>query len=179
MRNNYFIPMSSPYKRKGEFDFEQLSKKIIVPNVYNKTPPKPSAQSRIQTDDDDFFDMAELPSDTLAAIQSMRSQYENTNEKLVLPNVVLKTQLYTIVHNRTEIDKELENLKRSNKIRIFKLLSGNEDYAILITSDYIKLIRYFRDVVVQQQTKDDKENAINRSSDDFSIFGVLSHTNQN
>jgi hypothetical protein len=160
--------MASPYKRKSELEFEQLSKRINIPNVY-KTPPKPSAQSRIETDHDDLGSIEDFPSDTLAAIQSMRSQYENSNEKLVLPNIVLKTQLYTIVHSRTEIDRELEILKRSNKIRIFKLLSGNEDYAILLTSDYITLIRYFQNIV-SKKSKEDKENIINKA-EDFSVFG--------
>jgi len=57
------------------------------------------------------------------------------------PPIVLVSQLYSSVTNRTDVDRELDTLKREGVIHIFKLLSGNNDYAAISREDYIKNIR--------------------------------------
>ncbi|XLR04201.1 hypothetical protein S83_070399, partial [Arachis hypogaea] len=51
---------------------------------------------------------------------------------------ILKSQLYSSVKDRTQVDRELESLRRDKVLRIFKLNTGQDDYAIMFLDDYIK-----------------------------------------
>ncbi|CAI0434466.1 unnamed protein product [Linum tenue] len=50
---------------------------------------------------------------------------------------VLRSQLYSSVKDRTQVDRELETLKRENMLRIFKLNTGQDDHAIMFLEDYL------------------------------------------
>jgi serine/threonine-protein kinase 19 len=108
-----------------------------------------------------------VPSDTKAALQVLHKEnyifdvYITT--KHVLPPIILKTQLYSMVKNRTITDKELDDLKRSNEIKVLKILTGNEDYICVFTTDYISHLRS----VTQQHMNRNKEN--NPGDKDFKI----------
>lgn len=41
-----------------------------------------------------------------------------------LPPIVLKSQLYTVLADRTAVDRDVEDLRRQGKLRIFKLAIG-------------------------------------------------------
>lgn len=43
--------------------------------------------------------------------------------------------------DRTAVDRDLEQLRRSHKVRLFKLPTGADDYGIMTTEDYVALIR--------------------------------------
>ncbi|XLT02447.1 hypothetical protein HN51_051798 [Arachis hypogaea] len=45
-----------------------------------------------------------------------------------------------IVKDRTQVDRELGSLRRDKVLRIFKLNTGQDDYAIMFLDDYIKQI---------------------------------------
>lgn len=65
---------------------------------------------------------------------------------------VLQSHLYTLMKDRTSIDKELNVLRQSNQVRFFKLpcqLQGFNDYAVMLTKDYCQLIETFKDRVNQ------------------------------
>jgi len=51
-----------------------------------------------------------IPCDTLAATLLLRSQFPNTTNKDALP-FALRSQLYTIVNDRTIVDRELDMLR--------------------------------------------------------------------
>lgn len=53
-----------------------------------------------------------------------------------VPPFALKPQLYTLVKDRTTADRELDELRRTNQVRIIKLPVSPEDYAIVLTADY-------------------------------------------
>jgi serine/threonine-protein kinase 19 len=56
---------------------------------------------------------------------------------------VLQSHLYTVIKDKTSIDKDLNVLRQSNQVRFFKLpyqLQGFNDYAIMLTRDYCQLI---------------------------------------
>lgn len=53
-----------------------------------------------------------------------------------LPPIIMKHQIYTLMRNRTEVDKELDNLQSQNEIRIFKLGRSDEEFAIIFMKDY-------------------------------------------
>ncbi|KAL1367590.1 uncharacterized protein LOC107473711 isoform X2 [Arachis duranensis] len=76
-------------------------------------------------------------SDTLVALQIMRAQFPDIDKVSVQP-FILKSQLYSSVKDRTQVDRELESLRRDKVLRIFKLNTGQDDHAIMFLDDYIK-----------------------------------------
>ncbi|KAL1367589.1 hypothetical protein AAHE18_02G062400 [Arachis hypogaea] len=74
-------------------------------------------------------------SDTLVALQIMRAQFPDIDKPFIL-----KSQLYSSVKDRTQVDRELESLRRDKVLRIFKLNTGQDDHAIMFLDDYIKQI---------------------------------------
>jgi len=76
--------------------------------------------------------------------------------------------LYSILKDRTVVDKELEELRRTNFIRICKLLTGCEDFAIVLTSDYVTLIQYTKEHFKSKN----KENTSNMSTE-YKIFDLF------
>lgn len=47
-----------------------------------------------------------------------------------------KAQLYTVLTDRTAVDRQLDELRRSNAVRLLQLPTGRDEYAIMLTSDY-------------------------------------------
>ena len=81
--------------------------------------------------EDDFCGI--IPSDTEAALQYIESLYppvEELGSSNSLPHIVLRHQVYAVVHDKTTVDRELERLQEENKVRLFKLSTGADDYAI-------------------------------------------------
>jgi len=80
-----------------------------------------------------------MPSDTKIALELMRAQFPKI-EKVTVRPFVLRSQLYSSVNDRTLVDRELERLKLERVIRIFKLNTGQDDYAIMFMADYLAQI---------------------------------------
>ncbi|KAK9137882.1 hypothetical protein Sjap_008476 [Stephania japonica] len=78
-------------------------------------------------------------SDTLIALQMMRAQFPKI-DKVSLQPFILRSQLYSSVKDRTQVDRDLESLKKENILRIFKLNTGQDDHAILFMEDYLNQI---------------------------------------
>ncbi|KAK2989475.1 hypothetical protein RJ640_019574, partial [Escallonia rubra] len=72
----------------------------------------------------------ETPPDTDATGHSL---------SLVQP-FILQSQLYSSVDDRTQVDRELESLRREKVLRIFKLNTGQDDHAIMFVDDYLNQI---------------------------------------
>ncbi|XP_048137515.1 serine/threonine-protein kinase 19 homolog isoform X2 [Rhodamnia argentea] len=67
-------------------------------------------------------------SDTLVALRMMRAQFPHIDK------------LYSSVVDRTQVDRELESLRRTKVLRIFKLNTGQDDHAIMFLDDYLNQI---------------------------------------
>ncbi|CAL5206870.1 unnamed protein product [Lathyrus oleraceus] len=78
-------------------------------------------------------------SDTLIALRIMRAQFPQILNVSVEP-FILKSQLYSSVKNRTQVDRELESLRRDKVLRLFKLNTGQDDHAVMFLDDYLKQI---------------------------------------
>ncbi|OAY67416.1 Serine/threonine-protein kinase 19 [Ananas comosus] len=76
-------------------------------------------------------------SDTLVALQMMRSQFPSV-EKVTIQPFILQSQLYSSVKDRTQVDRDLESLKKEKVLRVFKLSTGQDDHAIMFMEDYLK-----------------------------------------
>ncbi|CAO2826603.1 unnamed protein product [Amaranthus hypochondriacus] len=112
------------------------------------------------SDDDELLSLEKSLtfSDTLVALQMMRAQFPKL-EKVYVKPFVLRSQLYSSIKDRTQVDRELELLKRDNVLRVFKLNTGQDDHAVMFLEDYIHQI----DIVSKKiATKNDG---------DFAVFG--------
>ncbi|KAG8080675.1 hypothetical protein GUJ93_ZPchr0007g5364 [Zizania palustris] len=80
-------------------------------------------------------------SDTLIALQLMRTQFPKI-EKVVTQPFILQSQLYSSVKDRTQVDRDLESLKKDKVLRVFKLNTGQDDHAIMFMEDYLKQMMF-------------------------------------
>ncbi|KAL2323423.1 hypothetical protein Fmac_027802 [Flemingia macrophylla] len=78
-------------------------------------------------------------SDTLVALRIMRAQFPHIHKGSVEP-FILKSQLYSSVKDRTQVDRELESLRRDKVLRLFKLNTGQDDHGIMFLDDYLNQI---------------------------------------
>lgn len=76
-------------------------------------------------------------SDTLVALQMMRAQFP---AKVSVQPFVLRSQLYSSIMDRTQVDRDLESLRRDRVLRVFKLNTGQDDHAIMLMDDYVNQI---------------------------------------
>ncbi|CAL5228660.1 g11830 [Coccomyxa viridis] len=90
-----------------------------------------------------------IPCDTLAAILLLKSQFPSLASKNTVP-FALRSQLYTIVNDRTIVDRELDTLRLQNTLRVVKLTSMQDEYAYLLTEDYVALISR---IITEQEEK--------------------------
>ncbi|KAI5073509.1 hypothetical protein GOP47_0011522 [Adiantum capillus-veneris] len=77
-----------------------------------------------------------IPSDTEVALRMMQEQFPKI-DKVSVPPFVLLSQLYSTVKDRTFVDRELEVMKQQRLVRVFKLSTGQDDFAIMFFHDYI------------------------------------------
>ncbi|XP_062148065.1 uncharacterized protein LOC133856999 isoform X2 [Alnus glutinosa] len=80
-------------------------------------------------------------SDTLVALRIMRAQFPRIQKVSIQP-FVLRSQLYSSVEDRTQVDRDLESLRREKIVRIFKLNTGQDDHAIMFLDDYLNQIEH-------------------------------------
>ncbi|KAJ0960661.1 hypothetical protein J5N97_001450 [Dioscorea zingiberensis] len=80
-------------------------------------------------------------SDTLIALRMMRAQFP-TIEKVSMQPFILRSQLYSSVKNRTQVDRDLESLKKDRVLRLFKLNTGQDDHAVMFIDDYLNQMTF-------------------------------------
>ncbi|KAJ4726902.1 serine/threonine-protein kinase 19 [Melia azedarach] len=78
-------------------------------------------------------------SDTLVALRIMRAQFPRIDKVSIQP-FILQSQLYSSVTDRTQVDRDLESLRRERVVRVFKLNTGQDDHAIMFLDDYLNQI---------------------------------------
>ncbi|MEW5312557.1 MAG: hypothetical protein WDW38_004184 [Sanguina aurantia] len=83
----------------------------------------------------------DLPSDLDVAITHLTAGYHAWLPSRLAPPLLLKTHIYSILKDRTQTDRDLETLRRSREILLFKLSTGMDEHAILRTSDYAAILR--------------------------------------
>lgn len=96
--------------------------------------------SHVANGDQSFSLQDELTfSDTSVALRMMRSQFPRIDQASV-PPFILQSQLYSSVNDRTQVDRELELLRRDKIVRVFKLNTGQDDHAIIFLDDYLNQV---------------------------------------
>ncbi|XP_010526498.1 PREDICTED: serine/threonine-protein kinase 19 homolog isoform X2 [Tarenaya hassleriana] len=93
-------------------------------------------------------------SDTSVALRMMRAQFPRMNQASIQP-FILQSQLYSSVNDRTQVDRELESLRREKVVRIFKLNTGQDDHAIMFLDDYLNQVDH-----IVKRMEEKKQNGI-------------------
>ncbi|KAA8550741.1 hypothetical protein F0562_002425 [Nyssa sinensis] len=94
--------------------------------------------------------------DTLVALRIMRAQFPHIDKVSIQP-FILRSQLYSSVKDRTQVDRELESLRRERVLCIFKLNTGQDDHAIMFMDDYLNQIDW---VVKRMEAKNQDDLAV-------------------
>uniref|UniRef100_A0A803LF98 Serine/threonine-protein kinase 19 n=1 Tax=Chenopodium quinoa TaxID=63459 RepID=A0A803LF98_CHEQI len=95
---------------------------------------------------------------SFVALRMMQAQFPKL-EKVTVKPFILHSQLYSSVKDRTQVDQELELLKRDKVLRVFKLNTGQDDHAIMFLEDYI------------QQIDNISKKIGTKKESDFAVFG--------
>jgi len=105
----------------------------------------------VEVENDDA--LLEVPSDVWVCVEILRKEFiqESVTREIRTPRkkrrpllpfpVILKSQLYSVLINLTEVDRTLEKLQQEYKIKMFKILSLKDEYLVMVTEDYINVIR--------------------------------------
>ena len=72
--------------------------------------------------------------DTHGALKLIKSIFPSSSFNLA--PIIHQHQIYSMVENRTRVDREIEDLKNSNLIRLFRCDSMTDDIAICYTDDF-------------------------------------------
>ncbi|GFP82921.1 serine/threonine-protein kinase 19 [Phtheirospermum japonicum] len=89
------------------------------------------------------------------ALRMIHTQFPDIGKVSVQP-FVLRSQLYSSLKDRTQVDRELESLLRDRVLRIFKLNTGQDDHAIMFMENYTNQI----DRVVRRMEENKKDDVI-------------------
>ncbi|KAK6164446.1 hypothetical protein DH2020_001310 [Rehmannia glutinosa] len=122
-----------------------MNKKIAEsePSTSRKRPREKNSELESENDFDDSHSLSLEEnftfSDTLMALRMMHAQFPNIGKVSVQP-FVLRSQLYSSIKDRTQVDRDLESLRRDRVLRIFKLNTGQDDHAIMFMDDYLNQI---------------------------------------
>lgn len=106
--------------------------------------------------DGDADGALEAPSDVEAALLLLKAEVHSSLQQAAqcrthgqqrsqdnldpLPPFLLKGQIYTVLSDRTAVDRELDDLVRRRRTRTFKLATAADEYAVLLMGDYLAVI---------------------------------------
>ena len=74
-------------------------------------------------------------SDVLVAVQLLVRAFPKQTGKAFVP-FALQSQLHALVKDKAAVEGELEQLRLSKQVRVFKLGSGRDDFGVALASDY-------------------------------------------
>ncbi|XP_048758277.1 serine/threonine-protein kinase 19-like [Ostrea edulis] len=126
-----------------------MSKRSMVNDLYKTrkrlcTTPSSSTNETPEFNDGlngTSFIAAEIPSDTKVTLLHLKEVFPLDKFEGRLPVVIVKHQMYSLMTDRTTVDKHLNDLKLANEIKMFKLGAELDDYCIVFTADYRDHVR--------------------------------------
>lgn len=59
---------------------------------------------------------------------------------MVIVTPAARGHSYTILANRTAVDRELTAMRKDNVLRTFRLNTGREDWGVMSTEHYLRLV---------------------------------------
>lgn len=77
----------------------------------------------------------EVPDDAVVALQLLRAQYPKTPAAGAYP-VALLSQIYSLVKDRTAVDRQLDQAMRRDELRLFRMVGHATDGLVMHMDDY-------------------------------------------
>ncbi|XP_067673643.1 inactive serine/threonine-protein kinase 19-like [Haliotis asinina] len=112
-------------------------KRTLLPDIYKHK--KKCVRPAEPEENGDFNDnalMNGLPTDTEASLIYLKNLFPGDKFDDRLPPIIFKHQLYSIVKNRTTVDKHVGDLRSSGEIKVFKLGADANDLCVVFAHDY-------------------------------------------
>ncbi|GCB64295.1 hypothetical protein scyTo_0014750 [Scyliorhinus torazame] len=113
-------------------------KRNLIPDVFRHVKKHKSGLAEgfklVDKTKDDNFDG--VPNDTESALISLASLFPRKLFDDSLPPIVLKHQLYSIVKDKTTVDRQLNELKDRGDVRIFQFGFDMDVFGVVFTEDY-------------------------------------------
>lgn len=97
--------------------------------------------------------------DAMSAIEYIRKLFPKDGLGNRFPPIVFKHQLYALLENRTNVDQQVNALAECGRIKIFHLEHRNEEYMILLTTDFVDYVNRYHKITT---TKDNSEQKTDR-----------------
>lgn len=80
----------------------------------------------------------DLLCDTMVALQLLQRQFPHSDKYRGTP-LMLRSQVYCLIKDRTAADRQLDGLRQRNVLRVFRVNCGPGDAALMPTADYVAL----------------------------------------
>ncbi|CAD5122606.1 DgyrCDS11018 [Dimorphilus gyrociliatus] len=122
----------------GEYSANMNRKRQLVPNAYKSKKRLCNESSNgatleeLNEQDADFDDFSEIRS----AYFLIKNMFPTDKFQSQIPAIVLKHQLYALVSDRTQVDRELDDMRKNGEVKLFRLGSEDIDFALVLTDDY-------------------------------------------
>ncbi|KAK9830644.1 hypothetical protein WJX74_000044 [Apatococcus lobatus] len=81
-----------------------------------------------------------IPHDTLVALQLLVNQFPPAAKACVAP-FALRSQLYSLVNDRTCVDRQLDELRTGRQVKVLKLPASTDEYAYMFALDYCAMVQ--------------------------------------
>eukprot|EP01127_Copromyxa_protea_P019459 TRINITY_DN6322_c0_g1_i1.p1 TRINITY_DN6322_c0_g1~~TRINITY_DN6322_c0_g1_i1.p1 ORF type:complete len:263 (-),score=38.35 TRINITY_DN6322_c0_g1_i1:82-870(-) len=106
---------------------------VVVPDVYGTKKRRLSSEPMLAPEP-----VGETQ--TELAMKTMKKYYDTQIGEITVPRLVLQTQVYALVSDRTQVDKELNELQRAGIIRMFKIPVSADEYSYCFMEDFHKIV---------------------------------------
>nr|XP_054763251.1 serine/threonine-protein kinase 19-like [Lytechinus pictus] len=127
-------------------------KRAFMPSLFKNKRPRTvnnssaGASGRKQSNEGETSgdeDLSDLPSDTKAALAYLRSLFDIRHFEGRIPPILLKHQLYSIIQNKTQVDREVDQLRDKKEIRLFRYGNSKDvdEFCIVFSDDYLSHVR--------------------------------------
>jgi len=114
-------------------------KRSLMPEIYRNrkrfcatSPQTDESGSSLCTQPENGY----IQSDTKSALLFLRNLFPCEKFEGRLPAIVLKHQLFSLVSNKSSVEKELEELQTSGEVHLFQLGWDPDDVGVLLMDDY-------------------------------------------
>lgn len=81
--------------------------------------------------------------DSMGAIEYIRNIFPKRDR---FPPIIFKHQLYTLLENRTDVDRQVNSLHEKGRIKVFQLDHHHDEVMIILMSDFIDYVHRYHKI---------------------------------
>jgi serine/threonine-protein kinase 19 len=116
----------------------------------------------------------------LFSSQMLQMRRYTSNYKFILPPIILRHMLYAMVEDRTEVDRQIDEYLKENKVRQFHLYTlGRDAIGYVFTEDYVNAIHKIIDLQRRDLESHKKETTLNTEEVDKYALRLRKQREQN